>query len=130
MVKLFIDEEGSELAAHLWDHATILLASRLAYPEVRAALSSARRASRLGEAEERDAAGLWQEFWTGIKVVELTEVIATEAAELASRHALGGADAVHLASALTMAAADPVVVAWDLRLRAAAMRAGLRVAPA
>ncbi|MEO7443145.1 MAG: VapC toxin family PIN domain ribonuclease, partial [Acidimicrobiales bacterium] len=40
------------------------------------------------------------------------------------------ADAVHLASALTLVEADPILVAWDLRLRTAAVAAGLRVAPA
>ncbi|MGH9157881.1 MAG: hypothetical protein ACRD1K_19070 [Acidimicrobiales bacterium] len=35
--------------------------------------------------------------------------------------ALGGADAVHLASALTPAQLGSVLVTWDLRLRAAAL---------
>ncbi|MEJ7765757.1 MAG: hypothetical protein WKF86_09700, partial [Acidimicrobiales bacterium] len=63
------------------------------------------------------------------RAIELTDGIATSAASLAETHILGGADAVHLASALTIAQAVPILVAWDLRLRTAALAAGLLVAP-
>ncbi len=43
LVKLVVEEEGSELAARLWDGCDAALTSRLAYPEVRAALSAAGR---------------------------------------------------------------------------------------
>ena len=56
--------------------------------------------------------------------------VARLAADLTSRMLLGGADAVHLASALSLAPAEPVLVAWDRRLRAAGLLAGLRLAPA
>lgn len=55
--------------------------------------------------------------------------IAADAADLAARLLLGGAAAVHLASARTLGAADPVLVSWDRRLSAAALEAGLSVAP-
>ena len=45
----------------------------------------------------------------------------------ASRRAL---DAIHLASALLLAEAPVVVASWDRRLRAAALDAGLGLAPA
>ena len=40
-VKLLVEEAGSELAAELWDGSDATVASRLAYPEVRAALAPA-----------------------------------------------------------------------------------------
>jgi predicted nucleic acid-binding protein len=43
LVKLVVDEDGSDLAAELWDGCDAALASRLAYPEVRAALAAACR---------------------------------------------------------------------------------------
>jgi len=52
--------------------------------------------------------------------------VAASAAALAGQHELRGADAVHLANALTMATHPPLLVAWDGRLRAAA---GLAVIP-
>ena len=45
-VKLVVEEEGSDLAAALWDGCDVAVSSRLAYPEVRAALAAAGRADR------------------------------------------------------------------------------------
>ncbi|HEX7463112.1 MAG TPA: hypothetical protein VF317_13165 [Dermatophilaceae bacterium] len=42
-VKLVVEEEGSDLAAALWDGRDAAVSSRLAYPEVRAALAAAAR---------------------------------------------------------------------------------------
>jgi hypothetical protein len=50
--------------------------------------------------------------------------------ELAARHALRGADAVHLASALAVGDSELIVAVWDRRLHAGAQATGLRVAPA
>jgi predicted nucleic acid-binding protein len=52
------------------------------------------------------------------------------AGQLARVHALRGADAVHLASALAIGDPDLVVAVWDRRLHAGAKAAGVRVAPA
>ncbi len=120
-VKLLVEEAGSDIAARLWDEADIVVASRLAFPEVRAA--------RLDAASERRARRDWDEFWSATRVIEVTADVAADAATLAGRHVLGGADAVHLASAMTLVEAVPVVVAWDVRLRTAAVDAGLVVAP-
>jgi hypothetical protein len=51
------------------------------------------------------------------------------AGELAGLHALRGADAVHLASALAIADPDLVIAVWDRRLHAGALAAGINVAP-
>lgn len=47
LVKLVVEEHGSDLAAELWDGCDAALSSRLAYPEVRAALAAAGLASAL-----------------------------------------------------------------------------------
>ncbi len=130
LVKLVVEEAGSDVAARLWDQADAVVASRLAFPEVRAALAAARRAARLDAVAERQARNDWDELWAATRVVEVTASVAAEAAALTGRFVLGGADAVHLASALTLVDAGPILVAWDVRLRAAALGAGLIVAPA
>lgn len=61
--------------------------------------------------------------------VELTAAVERDAGQLADLHALGGADAVHLASALAIGLPDLVVAAWDRRLREGVLSARLRVAP-
>ena len=129
-VKLLVEEAGSDLAAELWDAADATLSSRLAYPEVCAALAAAGQAGRLDRTGERAAQQSWLEFWSAARPVELTAGVAQRAGELASRYGLRGADAVHLASALALDDPSLVVVAWDERLRSGVTAAGCALAPA
>ena len=129
-VKLLVEEEGSDLAAALWDGCDAAVTSRLAYPEVRAALAAAGRDHRLDRADQSRAEAAWEEYWASTRAVELTASVTTHAGELASAHALRGADAVHLASLLAVGAADTLFAAWDRRLRAGAQSVGVRIAPA
>jgi predicted nucleic acid-binding protein len=62
--------------------------------------------------------------------VELTTAAGQHAGRLTRSHALRGADAVHLASALAVGDSDLVMAVWDRRLHQGARSAGLRVAPA
>ncbi|MGH9091286.1 MAG: type II toxin-antitoxin system VapC family toxin [Acidimicrobiales bacterium] len=130
LVKLVVDEEGSDVAAALWDGCDAAVSSRLAYPEVRAALASAACDRRIDVRFLRTAQEDWETFWSATRPVELTVTVERDAGRLADTHALGGADAVHLASALALGLPDLVVAAWDRRLREGVISAGLRVAPA
>ncbi|MDQ3210067.1 MAG: type II toxin-antitoxin system VapC family toxin [Actinomycetota bacterium] len=60
-----------------------------------------------------------------MSVVVLDEQLATEAGDLAQRHALRGYDAVHLATALSVGQA--LMATWDAELAHAAGDAGLAV---
>lgn len=130
LVKLVVEERGTDLAAQLWDGCDAALSSRLAYPEVRAALSAARRNRDLDDDALRRATRTWERFWKSVRPVELTPDVERFAGRLATRHALRGADAVHLASALAVAEDDLVVAVWDRRLHAASVAERLAVAPA
>jgi uncharacterized protein len=128
-VKLLVDEDGSELAAELWDACDAAVSSRLAYPEVRAALAAAGRARRLDAAGTGQAEAAWEQYWAATRAVELTDLVCVHAGQLAGEHGLRGADAVHLASLLAVGAENTVFAAWDHRLRAGAQSAGLHLAP-
>jgi predicted nucleic acid-binding protein len=130
LVKLVVEEPGSELVARLWDGCDAALASRLAYPEVRAALAAATRNHDLGDDALHAAEDAWEEFWAATRPVELTLAVEKHAGELAGKHALRGADAVHLASALAIGDPDLIIAAWNRRLHAGALAAGISVAPA
>jgi predicted nucleic acid-binding protein len=129
-VKLLTEEPGSDLAVQLWDGSDAALASRLAYPEVRAALAAAARNHDLSERDLDAAEHAWDEYWAATRPVELTAAVEQHAGQLARDHALRGADAVHLASALAVGDSDLIVAVWDRRLHTGAVDAGLRVAPA
>ncbi|MDP9117996.1 MAG: type II toxin-antitoxin system VapC family toxin, partial [Actinomycetota bacterium] len=92
-VKLIVEEDGSDLAAALWDGCDAALSSRLAYPEVRAALAAASRCRRLRDADLAQAEAAWEGFWAATRAVELTPTVTLDAGRLASEHALRGADA-------------------------------------
>ena len=130
LVKLVLDEPGSDIAAALWNACDVALSSRLAYPEVCAALAAAGRNHDLTESEASAAADEWEVFWASMRPVELTADIEQSAGALAVRQQLRGADAVHLASALALGSPDLTVAVWDKRLHAGAVAVGLAVAPA
>lgn len=129
-VKLLTNESGSDVADVLWDGCDAAVSSRLAYPEVRAALAAADRNHDLTRPQLRAAERDWDEFWAAVRPVELTAAVEQHAGQLARTHSLRGADAVHLASALALGDPDLIVAVWDRRLHAGARAARCRVAPA
>jgi predicted nucleic acid-binding protein len=130
LVKALLREEGCEQAVAMWDEADAVFASRLLYPEARAAVARAVRARRIPAREARSFVGDLDDRWLEIDVVELTHRVATVAGDVAERHALRAGDAVHLASALVLDDPELTLATWDRRLGTAAVAAGVPVAPA
>ncbi|MDQ3962652.1 MAG: type II toxin-antitoxin system VapC family toxin [Actinomycetota bacterium] len=128
--KLIIDEDGSAEAVELWDVAHRAIASRLTYPEARAALAAAVRAGRVTKAELRLVRSRLESRWDQLEIVEVDDEIARASGDLAEAHALRGYDAVHLACAVALADESSILATWDHELREASARLGLRLAPA
>lgn len=129
LVKLLVEEPGSDTAALLWDGCDAAVSSRLAYPEVCASLAAAGRNRHLDEHSLASCERQWEDLWATMRPVEFTPSVERSAGRLAKRHGLRGGDAVHLASALEMGAAEVVVAVWDRRLHAGAVAESLSVAP-
>ena len=129
LVKLVIEEPGSDDAAALWDGADAVLASRVANAEVRAAMAAAHRAARLTTEQHEGARHLWARLWAALRVVEVSRDVDQHAGDLAEEHALSGFDAIHLASALLVDAGELLVATWDVRLAAATLAMGLPTLP-
>ena len=128
-MKLVVEEEGSDLAAALWDSCDRAMSSRLAYPEVRAALAAAGRNHDVDERDLADAERTWERLWSTMWPIELTAHVERRSGDLAKQHALRGADAVHLASMLVPTSANLLVTAWDHRLRRGCVAERLALAP-
>lgn len=128
-VKLLVEEPDSDLAETLWDSADVVTSSRIANAEVRATLAAAARSGRLSSDGLATAKGEWRRIWQAVRPVELVEDVDDHAGDLAESHALSGADALHLASALVYGAAGVIVATWDIRLRDAARAEGSATAP-
>jgi len=103
LVKLYVEEPGSEGVRGLLETAEIVATSVLAYPEARAALARRRRERSLTPASHRAARAALDADWPRLLSLEVAEPLARQAGDLAERHRLRGFDALHLASYLTIA---------------------------
>jgi uncharacterized protein len=130
LVKLVIDEDGSDVAARLWDGCDAALASRLAYVEVCAALAASHRNNDLAEAGLETALAGLDAFWASVRPLEITEAVQLRAGLFARQHSLRGADAIHLASATAVGDPELLMAVWDRRLAKGARTVGLAVSPA
>ena len=101
------------------------MASVALLAETRAALSAACRARRIDDDELRAAAGALQAVWVEIDGLDVTATLARRAGELAEQCALGGFDAIHLASAEAILDEGDVMVVCDVRLAEAAASIGI-----
>jgi hypothetical protein len=126
LLKLLIDEDGSDRAELIWNTADVVASAALIVVDARAALAAATRCRRLTAAQHRAAKGELAALVEELTIVEVTEDLIVDAAELAEREALRGYDAVHLAAALTVEA--DLVTSADAALCDAAERRGLAVA--
>jgi predicted nucleic acid-binding protein len=130
LAKLLLAEEaGADLAIEMWQGCSVPIASPLAFVEVCAAIALAERSGRSSPPHAALMLREWGRLWTSVCPVELTAGVAEVAGRLAKQHAVSGADAVHLASALELGS-DVIFVTWDRRLHAAAGASGLAVIPA
>ncbi len=126
LLKLLVDEDGSDRAGTIWTSADTVASVALITVEARAALAAARRAGRLTAQQHADARAELGALLAELHIVEPTEHVIAAAADLAETEQLRGYDAVHLAAALLVEAT--VLTSADTDLCAAAHRCGLHVA--
>lgn len=128
--KLYLDEEGSAGVRESVQAADRLVSSRIAYAEARVALARAWRNGRIDDSVFRAARAEFERGWLSILVLEVTDEVAREAAELGDLHPIRGFDAIHLASATKLRNGTKGEVSFmtaDWRLRDAALAEGFSV---
>ena len=126
LLKLVVEEAGSEPAAVIWDSADVLASVVLVVVEARAALAAANRGERLTDDQHREAKQEVAALIGDLHLVEVTDDLIAAAGDLAEAEGLRGYDAVHLAGALLVEAS--VLSSADETLCEAAGRHGLHVA--
>ena len=132
VVKLYIREAGSKEVQKLARASAALATSIVAYAETRAAFARLLREEMTVEKRHRERLQQFNADWESFMRIELGHALSRTAGELAEAYALRGFDAIHLASALWLndtSGGQLQFSAFDARLRAAAERAGLPVAP-
>lgn len=102
LIKLYVEEEGSEEVRELVEDALLVSTSVVAYAEARAALARIRREGRMtGSEHERIKADLERD-WRAALTVDVTDAVYRGAGNLAEKHHLRGFDSLHLASYLEL----------------------------
>ncbi|MCC7535049.1 MAG: type II toxin-antitoxin system VapC family toxin [Deltaproteobacteria bacterium] len=128
LVKLYVREHGSTVVRRRLDAAPAVATSRVAYPEARAAFARRRREGALSPRGLARCVSRLDADLAAFVVVELDAPIAHRAGEIAAARALRGFDAIHVASALALAAltgSSVAFVSFDARQAAAATAEGL-----
>jgi len=135
LVKNYLIEAGSSDVVAATAAALSVGTSIIGYAEVRAAFARALREARLDAASHSACVSLLDAHWPRYAVVESDGPCVRDAARLVdqySRHALRAFDAVHLASAVVIAAGLPARITfgcWDQRLWRAARDEGFIMLP-
>lgn len=129
LVKLYVFEPDRALVQSAVAASTEVTISTVAYAEACAALTRKRIETDLDEAGLKKAIAGLDVQWPSFTRLDVTDPVAHYAGELARSHALRGYDAVHLASALTLAERFERLsfLAFDRRLNEAARAASVPV---
>lgn len=129
-VKLLLDDEGVDHDLRIGiDAMGPLTTSRLTYVEIRAALAAARRSGRLRGADYDPAISEFEATWRTFEVIDLSPSLAKDAGEVADTFGLRAGDAIQFATLRSIGLPDLPIVAWDVRLRAAAQASGFPCYP-
>lgn len=126
LIKLVVEEPGSEAAEQIWQQSDSVVASRLIVVEARAALATAERSGRITADELVESRRSLIELVENLGLIEVTASVIDLACNVAETQRLRGYDAVHLASAAIVAA--DVFASADARLCDAASAEGIHVA--
>jgi uncharacterized protein len=98
LVKLYVEEAGSDLTTMLIADADVVACSTVTYAECRAALARRRRERTLRASDLSVIIARFDADWHRFVTLDVTNPLAVRAGELADRFNLRGFDAIHLAS--------------------------------
>jgi uncharacterized protein len=102
LVKLYVEESGSDVVRARILTAEHVATSVLAWPETLATLARRRREGLLSAKEHEALGAQFRVDWSALVAVDLDGRVLELVDELVALHPLRGADAVHLASALVL----------------------------
>lgn len=132
MVKLIVVEVGTDETREAAQHADVLATSPVAYAEARAALARIRVDRRLSNTDRDAARQALEKRWTDMAKVDMDPGVIARAGDVAERHALRALDALHVASAISLASrsSEPLIFAsWDRDQRSGAQQERLSLFP-
>lgn len=126
LVKIFLNEAGSDATRTSIGQADMLATSQVTYAEAMAAFARRHREGGLNDDQLDVMTSELGRLWADFNVIGVDEIAA---GGFALRHGLRGFDAIHLAAAMTLHRSIPggtlSFLSFDARQRAAAKAEGL-----
>lgn len=123
LVKLYIQEDGSEGARQQIEAATEVVVADVTYSEARAAFAARHRLGDVSRGEYAALKAAFEGDWQGMARLQITEAICREAGDLAERYGLRGYDGIQMACyalvARNAAGNEVEFACFDERLKAA-----------
>lgn len=132
LVKLYVDEEGSDMVRRYVEQASVVSTAKIAFVEARSAFARAKREGIVNSKSYRQILDRLHYDWKRYMIVEVTDRLIEVAGEMVEEFSLRAFDALHLASALFLQqqTGHPVLAAcWDVRLWDALRESGLDTVP-
>ncbi|RMG61066.1 MAG: PIN domain-containing protein [Deltaproteobacteria bacterium] len=130
LVKIYVEEEGSELVQQKIDESEIVATSLIAYAELFSAVSRKLREGQINRSGFTRVKEQIEKDWNSLLSVKPTEKIVREAANLCVRHGVRAYDAIHIRSAQEIAEKTGVGILFlssDNQQTKAAEKEGLEV---
>lgn len=131
LIKRYVVEEKAEIVNELWDNASVIATSVVAFAEMMAVFNRKFREGVLSTAEYKETVKEFKSDYRYLLLVPINEDLNITIENLLKRHSLRGFDAIHLASAkifLKPGATGLVFACFDYSLNQAAHKEGLQVA--
>jgi predicted nucleic acid-binding protein len=132
LVKLYVDEDGSDIVRRCIEQASVVSTSKIAFVEARSAFARAKREKIIKSAVYQQIVDRLHYDWKRYMIVEISDGLVVAAGELVEEFSLRGFDAIHLASALFLqqqTGHTVLAACWDARLWEALKKAGLEIVP-
>ncbi|HEX7479985.1 MAG TPA: type II toxin-antitoxin system VapC family toxin [Polyangiales bacterium] len=104
LLKRYLVEDGSPAIEALWNKTTRAVASEILYDEMAATFARKKREVPTDADSIEQARDTFRAEWLSMRRVDVHDDVHRRVDELLARHALRGADAIHLASALLVRA--------------------------
>jgi predicted nucleic acid-binding protein len=102
LVKLYVDESGSDVIKEIVHKATVISTSKVAYAEARSAFARKQRDDGFSAKVLRKIVEDFNREWESYFLIEVTDGLIRSAGDIAEKHLIRGFDSIHLASAINL----------------------------
>ncbi len=128
LVKLYVEEIGSERIKDITHNATVISTSKIAYAEARSAFARKQKEDGFSINMLKKIVEDFNRDWESYFVIEITDGLIRFAGNIAEKHLLRGFDSIHLASAVNLKSkirSDVYFSSNDAKLNGAAEKEGI-----